>query len=70
VILGSQGYVDRVVIGIGGFLGMGERDVAVNWGDLQVYAYGDKIEVNASRDQLKAMPEFKYDGEHRRGSIF
>ena len=28
VILGPQGYIDKVVIGVGGFLGMGERDVA------------------------------------------
>jgi hypothetical protein len=28
VILGPQGHIDKVVIGVGGFLGMGERDVA------------------------------------------
>jgi len=70
VILGPQGRVDKVVIGVGGFLGMGERDVAVNWRDLQVLDNGNKIAVNASRDQLKAMPEFKHDEQHRRGSTF
>jgi sporulation protein YlmC with PRC-barrel domain len=70
VILGAQGHVDKVVIGVGGFLGMGERDIAVNWRDLQVLDNGSKIVVNASRDQLKAMPEFKYDEQHRRGSTF
>src|SRR5580704_13142827 len=70
VILGPQGHVDKVVIGVGGFLGMGDRDVAVNWRDLQVLDNGNKIVVNASRDQLKAMPEFKYDEQHRRGSTF
>jgi YD repeat-containing protein len=70
VILGPQGHVDKVVIGIGGVLGMRERDVAVNWRDLQVLDNGNKIVVNASRDQLNAMPEFKYDEQHRRGSTF
>jgi sporulation protein YlmC with PRC-barrel domain len=70
VILGPQGHVDKVVIGVGGFLGMGDRDVAVNWRDLQVLDNGNKIVVNASGDQLKAMPEFKYDEQHRRGSTF
>src|SRR3984893_3414225 len=70
VILGPQGHVDKVVIGIGVVLGMRERDVAVNWRDLQVLDNGNKIIVNASRDQLNAMPEFKYDEQHRRGSTF
>src|SRR5215467_9784649 len=31
----KSGNVASVVIGVGGFLGMGERDVAVKWADLK-----------------------------------
>src|SRR3569833_1338315 len=31
----KDGKVEQVAIGVGGFLGMGEHDVAVKWGDLK-----------------------------------
>jgi sporulation protein YlmC with PRC-barrel domain len=35
VLVNTQGQVEAVVIGVGGFLGIGERDVAVPYGALQ-----------------------------------
>ncbi len=35
VMLDKQGKAEIVVIGVGGFLGMGERDVAVKWTELK-----------------------------------
>jgi hypothetical protein len=35
LMLDKSGKIDSVVIGVGGFLGMGERDVAVKFGDLK-----------------------------------
>lgn len=47
------------IIGVGGFLGMGTRDVAVPVSRLR--HDGDKlILLGATKDALKAMPEFKY----------
>src|SRR5208283_3528877 len=39
-------------------------------GNLKIIDKGNKILVDASRDRLKALPEFKYDEQHRRGSTF
>ncbi|PKR90257.1 hypothetical protein CXZ10_02385 [Pleomorphomonas diazotrophica] len=36
VVLSQNGSVSAVIIGVGGFLGMGEKNVAVNVGSLQV----------------------------------
>jgi sporulation protein YlmC with PRC-barrel domain len=70
VMLGPDGKVDSVIVGVGGFLGMGEREVALKWSDLNVSDNGRKVVANYSKDQLKAMPEFKYADNQRRGGVF
>ncbi|MGN6573643.1 MAG: PRC-barrel domain-containing protein [Pseudolabrys sp.] len=35
LLLNKEGKIDQVAIGVGGFLGMGEHDVAVKWTDLK-----------------------------------
>ena len=51
---------------VGGFLGMGEHYVAVSPSAVKVsYNSSEKkwhASMNASADQLKAAPEFKYSG--------
>jgi len=103
LLLDKDGKVTQVAIGVGGFLGMGEHDVAVKWTDLKFSNepvksstttssnsamggsaahttgsgsmanssastststtkknYPDHAELNATKDQLKAMPQFNY----------
>jgi len=91
----KSGKIERVVIGVGGFLGMGEHDVAVKFTELKWVnapvsnttsntnrsgsattgtasntsntsndskrTYPDHAVLNATKDQLKTMPEFKYN---------
>ncbi len=74
VILGKDGKIAFVVIGVGGWLGMGEHDVAVRWeqvsfsdqprkGSSENTEQGEKPDhatVNMSKEQLQALPAFKY----------
>jgi sporulation protein YlmC with PRC-barrel domain len=102
LLLDKDGKIAQVAIGVGGFLGMGEHDVAVKWTDLKFSDqpvksstttssnamgggathttgsgsmanssaststsntkknYPDHAELNATKDQLKAMPQFNY----------
>jgi sporulation protein YlmC with PRC-barrel domain len=101
VILGNSGKVTNVILGVGGFLGMGEHYVAVTFDQLKWVRepvrsttaststapasgtttnlentrtttgsamttssnqnwYPDHAVLNATKDQLMAMPEFKY----------
>jgi hypothetical protein len=47
------------VLSVGGFLGMGERLVAVPFGSLQIA--GNKVMLpGGTKDALTALPEFKY----------
>jgi sporulation protein YlmC with PRC-barrel domain len=98
MMLNKDGKVDLVVIGVGGFLGVGERDVAIKWSDMKWVnepvrsssssspsgnaksttgaantsssstssssgprTYPDHAVFNASKDQLKSMPQFDYN---------
>jgi hypothetical protein len=55
---------DRVlftIIQVGGFLGIGSRYAAVPFTSLQINDTGTKIVLpGATKEQLKALPEFKY----------
>jgi sporulation protein YlmC with PRC-barrel domain len=91
LITDSSGKIDLVVVGVGGFLGMGEHNVAlpfsqIKWVNDPVKTstttaprttgtgtavttttttsanrdYPDHATVSSTKDQLKAMPAFKY----------
>src|SRR5215211_4594154 len=94
VILDKSGKVAKVILGVGGFLGMGEHDVAVPFDKLKWVNeparstsnstapadkpttttgaasslprnanekwYPDHAVYNATKEQLKEMPQFKY----------
>jgi len=77
LMLDKSGKIANVVIGVGGFLGMGEHDVAVNfdrlkWSDVAATTgssqssstgkktYPDHAVLDATKDQLKSMPNFDY----------
>ena len=68
VVLGRGGKVAAVIIGVGGFLGMGERDVAISYAGLKFAKDSSDrniITVNATKDQLKAAPAWKWDNTVR-----
>jgi sporulation protein YlmC with PRC-barrel domain len=59
VIFSRNNTASFVVIGVGGFLGMGEHDVAVPLS--RIKHDNDKlILAGATKEALKSMPEFKY----------
>jgi sporulation protein YlmC with PRC-barrel domain len=63
IILDNNGQVERVVLDVGGFLGMGERQIAVTMDELNIVknAKGDdfRVYIDANQANLKAQPEFK-----------
>ena len=59
--------VTGYILSVGGFLGMGTHYVAVNPDALMVnydaQSKAWKATMNATKDQLKSAPEFKYEGQ-------
>jgi hypothetical protein len=66
----SDGKLTGFIVSVGGFLGMGERYVIVSPASVQVdYHDNDKkwtATSAATKDQLQAAPEFKYEGRWKR----
>ena len=64
------GQISRVVLAVGEALGAGERYVAVDPSGISIryMEAEDKWEaiINASLDQMKAAPEFRYEGKWKR----
>lgn len=65
IVIGADGQAKAVLVDIGGFLGMGERQVAVAKDQLRVIRDGDSeddyfIVVTSDRATLEAAPEFAW----------
>ena len=60
--LDESGKVTAVIIGVGGFLGIGEEDVSMKLDEIKRMVHSDGktyFTVNATKDQLKAAPDYK-----------
>ncbi|MGB6176767.1 MAG: PRC-barrel domain-containing protein [Methylocella sp.] len=58
LIMDNNGNVTTAVVGVGGFLGVGQKDVAVPFKDLKVASRNGKdwLVLNQTKDELKAAP--------------
>ena len=62
VIVDRSGRVRAAIIDFGGFLGVGNRKIAVEWNALHFPPPGQpntKITLDLTRDQVKAAPEYQ-----------
>ena len=63
IVLDGTGKATAAVIGVGGFLGLGEHEVAVNIDSLKFARDGNGktvVTLNATKDSLKAAPQWKW----------
>jgi hypothetical protein len=68
LILSKGGKVAAVVVGVGGFLGMGEREVAMNFEALRLAQDSNGkflVVFNATKDQLKVAPAWTWTSDDR-----
>ena len=69
VLIDKDGKVVAVVLGVGGFLGVGERHAAVTFSSLELTrdANGNPlVRVDVTKDQLKSQPEWKWEPATRK----
>ena len=69
MILGADGSVEGVVVGVGGFLGIGEKDVAVQFDAIDIQQDAETGELtfilNSTEEELEAAPEFRDEDDIR-----
>lgn len=71
IVIDPSGKVRAVVASVGGFLGVGERHVAVSWDALKIGhdKNGDMTAMlNTTKEELKNAPEYKYQSDEEKAS--
>jgi sporulation protein YlmC with PRC-barrel domain len=64
VLVDRDGRIGALIVGVGGFLGAGEKDVAVPFNAVQVTNKNNNkayLVMNSTKDALKNAKGFKYD---------
>jgi sporulation protein YlmC with PRC-barrel domain len=64
VLLDKSGRVTSLIVGVGGFLGADEKDVAVPFDAVKVTSKNNNkwyLVMDTTKDDLKSAPGFKYD---------
>jgi putative membrane protein len=63
ILLDKDGRLSTAIIGVGGFLGVGEKDVAVPFKSLKVSEKGGDryLVINATKEALEKAPGYVYD---------
>ena len=58
VLVSQSGQIDALIIGVGGFLGAGEKDVAVPFNAVKWTSKNNKnyLTMNTTKDALKSAP--------------
>jgi len=62
VLVNPSGQIDAAIV-VGGFLGAGEKDVAVSFNAIKATKKNEKtyLTLDTTKDALKTAPGFKYD---------
>ncbi|WP_286202196.1 MULTISPECIES: PRC-barrel domain-containing protein [unclassified Labrenzia] len=62
LIVSQDGTIEKVILDVGGFLGIGEREVAVTFDELQIIRNEDgsdlRVYVGATKEELEAQPDY------------
>lgn len=66
LLIAEDGSVEAVVVGVGGFLGIGEKNVAIPFDALNVQREADskeieKVSVSYSKEELENAPKFAFN---------
>jgi hypothetical protein len=71
VVLSKDGRVAAVIVGVGGFLGIGEREVAISFDSLRMASdsnHNAVLTVNATKESLKNAPEWQWTSATNSGT--
>jgi sporulation protein YlmC with PRC-barrel domain len=67
IVFNNSKQMTGYILSVGGFRGMGKHYIAVDPGSVKVtYDASNKVwrgTMNATKDELKSAPEFKYEGQ-------
>jgi sporulation protein YlmC with PRC-barrel domain len=61
LVINSSGNITTAVIGVGGFLNVGQKDVAIPFKDLKISSRNGKewLALNRTKEELRSMPTYE-----------
>lgn len=60
IVDGDTGEMKAAIIGVGGFLGIGEKQIALPWADLVINSDAQQISSDLTREEADAAPEYVF----------
>jgi sporulation protein YlmC with PRC-barrel domain len=60
LVVGDDGKINSAIVGVGGFLGLGQKDVEIPYSDITMVSRNGRnwLEVDRIKDQLQSAPAF------------
>ena len=59
ILFNEQGQATGVVLSVGGVLGLGAKQVGLQWSEVDIQPEAEVAKVQYNKDQLEAAPDFK-----------
>lgn len=56
----DEGTVNAAVVSVGGFLGFGSKEIAVDWSELEIDYDGNEITLGITREEAEEAPDYSF----------
>jgi len=56
----EDGTVNAAVVSVGGFLGFGSKEIAVDWSELEINYDANEVTLGITREEAEAAPEYAF----------
>ncbi len=60
ILDGETGELTAAILSVGGFLGIGAKQIAVGWSELEIDYDANEISMNLTREEADAAPEYVF----------
>lgn len=60
ILSSEEGSVNAAVVSVGGFLGFGAKEIAVDWSQLEINYDANEVTLGITRDEAEAAPEYSF----------
>lgn len=60
ILDGETGEMSAAILSVGGFLGIGAKQIAVDWSELQIDHDANEISLDMTREEADAAPEYAF----------
>lgn len=54
------GQVNAAIVSVGGFLGFGSKEIAVEWSELEINYDANEVTLGITREEAEAAPEYSF----------